>query len=169
MNAKILFLGEGGVGKTSLIRRYLGHNLSNSITLGVDFFTLRINNLTLIVWDLSGQERFRPLIDSFFYGAKLAIMVFDLSRPKTLFRLLEWSTYLKEKISDLSVIVVGNKKDLGKNVNNTVIKSVIEQIPFRVIRYLETSAVTGENVNTLFSLISDIMIAYNRKMLNVIA
>ncbi|RLE71665.1 MAG: hypothetical protein DRZ80_08175 [Thermoprotei archaeon] len=169
MNAKILFLGEGGVGKTSLIRKYLGYDLPNSITLGVDFFTIRINNLTLVVWDLSGQERFRPLLDSFFYGAKLAVMVFDLSRPKTLFRLLEWTAYLKTKISDLSVIVVGNKKDLGKNIDDTVITSVIKQIPFHVIGYLETSAVTGENVNTLFSLISDTLIAHNGKMLNVIA
>ncbi len=159
MASKIIFLGDGGVGKTSLIRRYLGKGLSKGITLGVDFYSLHNGNADIVVWDLSGQERFRYLLDSFIVGARIAVLVFDLSRPSTMIRLEQWLGLLDKLNNQVKIILVGNKKDLGKRIDNEFIKQLINRIAskHRFLRYIETSAYSGENVDQLFELIRNII------------
>ncbi len=157
MQHKVIFVGEGGVGKTSLISKYLGKGISDKITLGVDFFSINLGGISIIVWDLSGQERFRYLIDSFIRGAKLAVFVFDLTRPITLLRLENWLVILKKYVNLTKVILVGNKKDLGMRIDEQLIQALIEKIDhnYELLAYIETSAYTGENVNRLFDLIKE--------------
>lgn len=154
MISKVLFAGEGGVGKTSIIRKFLGDGLSRGITLGVDFHFIRKNNVNIMIWDFSGQERFKPLIENLFCGAKLLVLVFDLSRPKTLLKLMDWANYVRSKVDQIPVIVVGNKKDLGKKISDKLIQEVLGKLPFKVLGYIETSALTGENLNELFNKIA---------------
>lgn len=160
MVTKIIFAGEGGVGKTSLVKKYLGDNMSTNITLGVDFYSIKVGNYSVIIWDLSGQERFKYLLESFFYGAKLAVFVFDLTRPLTLIRLENWINLIRKTVSKIDVILVGNKKDLGKKVDDGLITEFINKINssrYRIVEYIETSAFTGENVNALFHSIKKVL------------
>jgi len=165
MPHKVIFVGEGGVGKTSLINKYLGKSIINKITLGVDFFSINLGDINMIVWDLSGQERFRYLIDSFVCGAKLAVLVFDLTRPVTLLKLENWLRILNDKVNEIEILLVGNKKDLGIRIDRDLIKNFIEKISheYSFLAYLETSAYTGENVHTLFELIKSGLGNINKK------
>ena len=87
---KILVGGDGAVGKTTLLRKYVDGTFDESsiATVGVDFFIKQvvyenIGSCTLQIWDLGGQERFRHLLESFIMGAKGALLLFDLTRmPK---------------------------------------------------------------------------------------
>ena len=150
---KVVMAGDGGVGKTSLLEAYKGGNISRvTMTIGVNLMSLKVDErLALQIWDLSGQEHYRFLVDVFFRGAKLAILVFDLSRPATLSNLSNWARILKEGAGrSIPIIVVGNKKDLGKNVTDEAIKTTIKELNLPVLKYFETSALTGEGVFDLF-------------------
>lgn len=168
MTSKIIFMGDGGVGKTSLIKRYLGKSLSSRITLGVDFHSLELNSLRIIIWDLSGQDRFKYLLDSFVLGANIAVLVFDLSRPRTLIRLENWLKLLESKCSSIKIILVGNKKDLGKNIDNDLIMNLINKIneKYIFVGYIETSAYNGENVDRLFMLIREALDNKKKKVID---
>ena len=150
---KVVMAGDGGVGKTSLLESYKGGNLSKvTMTIGVNLMSIKVDeNFSLQIWDLSGQEQYRFLIDVFFRGAKLAILVFDLSRPSTLYNLKKWAEVMIEGAGPkIPTIVVGNKKDLGKKVTDDVIKETINSLGLPILKYFETSALRGEGVVELF-------------------
>ncbi|MHA1589306.1 MAG: Rab family GTPase [Candidatus Njordarchaeales archaeon] len=157
MISKIVFIGDGGVGKSSLVKKYLEGTLSNTITLGVDFHYIQANDQVFVLWDFSGQKRFRELIENLVVGASVIVMVFDLSRPRTLFNLLKWANMIRKKLkNDVKVIVVGNKKDLGARVDDELLKKFLSNFPLEVVTYIETSAKTGENVALLFQKIVEV-------------
>ncbi|GAH39257.1 unnamed protein product, partial [marine sediment metagenome] len=82
---KIITTGEGGVGKTTLLHRYVeGIFLADTkMTLGVEFFLKELdldgNKILLQIWDFGGQERFRFLLQNYIMGAKGALLLFDLT------------------------------------------------------------------------------------------
>jgi len=162
---KIVMAGDGGVGKTSLLESYKGGNISRvTMTIGVNLMSLKVDErLALQIWDLSGQEHYRFLVDVFFRGAKLAILVFDLSRPASLTNLSNWAKVLKEGAGQtIPVIVVGNKKDLGKNVTDDAIKATIKGLGLPILKYFETSALTGEGVIELFDYLRNLFVSLIR-------
>jgi small GTP-binding protein len=81
---KVAIVGSGGVGKTTLLRRYATGKFRESriMTIGVDFETIEVaikeQPVKLTVWDLAGQERFAPFRDSFYKGARAVALVFDV-------------------------------------------------------------------------------------------
>ena len=97
---KVVFIGDSGVGKTSIINSFLGKDISNiRSTIGVDFFSIKLGNNQVIIWDFAGQRWFRDIVVQFLTGAFVVVMVFDLSRPETLIRLeKEWTNYVLELI-----------------------------------------------------------------------
>ena len=89
---KILTAGEGGVGKTTLLHKYIkGEFLADTkMTIGVEFFLKEMNvdgfDVILQLWDFGGQERFRFLLESYVTGARGALLMFDLtSKPWSCF------------------------------------------------------------------------------------
>ena len=93
---KLLTAGEGGVGKTTLLRRYIDNvfEASTKMTIGVEFFIKELlidsNQCSLQLWDFAGQEQFRFMLDAYVIGAKGALLMFDLTRLMTLKNLEEW-------------------------------------------------------------------------------
>jgi len=119
-NLKILIVGEGGVGKTSLsLRVYKGKffpNLKSTIGTGIYAISYRIGNdiATAAFWDFSGEDRFRMLLPPFCKGAHSAIFVYDLTRPSTFSSFPEWRDLVFQNTGygSIPIIIVGNKADL---------------------------------------------------------
>ncbi|KAL3226269.1 hypothetical protein MRX96_025178 [Rhipicephalus microplus] len=101
---KVLVIGDFGVGKTSLIRRYTEgvFNPAYKITIGVDFSLKHLvyngnKHITLQLWDIAGHERFGYMTRVYYKYATAAVIVYDLSRPATLHSVLKWKADLAAK------------------------------------------------------------------------
>ncbi|NHJ46271.1 MAG: GTP-binding protein [Asgard group archaeon] len=157
---KIPILGEPGVGKTSLVQRYV-HNKFNQdylMTIGVAPYSRNImspdgHRITLSLWDIAGQERFSTQRHLMFKGSKAAILVFDLTRPQSLANLENWHKEFMEVCPDASTIIFGNKNDLTDL--RMIEKEEAEEFAKKIdaVSYLETSAKTSNNVAEAFDII----------------
>ena len=151
---KVLLVGNFGVGKTSLIRRYVSNEFSEDYisTIGVRVSTkeVHINDTTikLLIWDVAGTQNDEKVPKAYFLGASAAMFVFDLNREETY---LEINKYL-EGVRELSglekITVVGNKKDL---LDAAELANVLDKI--KVTVDFVTSAKEGENVEDAFKLL----------------
>ena len=119
---KLVFIGDPGVGKTCIISRFLKgtFDADQITTVGASYATKTIKisetneSLTLDIWDTAGQEKYRSLTRIFFQGAKLAILVYDITRKESFENLKNvWLKELKDH-ADKNVVlgVAGNKSDL---------------------------------------------------------
>jgi len=156
---KVVLVGDAGVGKTSLLKKFFGEDISNiRSTVGLDFYTYSRENNTIIFWDFAGQKMFRELLLNFVKGASVIILVFDLSRPRTMMSLLEyWLPRIRDHVKkDVKFIVVGNKRDM-KKIDEDLVKSFIEKLEkeynIKAEAYLETSALLNENIDKLINLV----------------
>ena len=158
LELKFLVLGEGKIGKTPLIERYVNKTYkSNDIaTIGMDIRQkeLEINNtdVKITITDTSGQERFRGLIKMLFKGFDGFLIGFDLTEKWSLEEVNFWIKQIEENRSKeypLSLVLFGNKCDDKENikVKEEEIKSIQEKYN---IKYFETSAKDGTNVNEVF-------------------
>ncbi|MFW9904309.1 MAG: Rab family GTPase [Candidatus Thorarchaeota archaeon] len=171
--AKITLCGDGGVGKTSLRNSYLGRGFDTDYvpTIGTDFVSKQVilthgsepKKIRFQIWDLAGQPTFRSVRALYFKYAVGAFLVYDITRPDTLFSLDKWMNELSKHSgsSDISVIVLGNKSDLQNESNDRVKSEEARRYISRElivkfdninenVAYFETSAKTGENVNETF-------------------
>lgn len=157
---KILTAGDGGVGKTTLLHRYLEGKFSEStkMTIGVEFFLKEIelegHNCTLQLWDFGGQGRFRFLLESYVLGAKGALLMFDLTRPMTLENLDEWVNICRKNNPDLPILFLGTKLDLTEDisVDDEYAKNFMKEL--NLFDFLKVSSKTGHNVQEAFDLIT---------------
>ena len=163
---KLLIFGDGGVGKTTLVNRYLtGIFTGGSLTIGVDFHlkvvTIEGIEITLQIWDFAGEERFRFLLPSYVVGSDGVIFMFDLTRYSSIKNISEWLSVFKEsyntKEKKIPVIMVGSKLDLDlkRSVSKEDAKNVAEEYNFN--GYIECSSKTGENVEEIFVEIGQLM------------
>lgn len=171
---KIIIIGDSGVGKTSLMRRYVNHNFSEiyKSTIGVDFLckTLKINNklIDLQIWDTAGSERFYSMNNAFYRGADACIVVFDVTNINSFMSLENWidefliNASLKEPES-FPFVIIGNKADLYKErrVNSNMISRFCST---KNIIYFETSSKLNVNVEDAFEYLIDKMYQNDTKM-----
>jgi len=153
---KILIIGESGVGKSSLMLRFVDDTFDpeQSATIGVDFrvTTINIDNqlVKLAIWDTAGQERFRTLTPSYYRGGQGIICVYDVSSRASFERLSHWiaelDTYCTK--ADAVKMLVGNKIDVE---NRAVSRD--EGLQFAKkhrMLFIEASAKTREGVQYAF-------------------
>lgn len=161
---KVAIAGSGGVGKTTLLRRYATGKFQESriMTIGVDFETIEVDlkgqAIKLTVWDLAGQERFAPFRDSFYKGARAVALVFDVSDRQSFHDLPHWLQEGRGVVSDAYLVVNGNKTDLPRVVASGEGKAYAASIN---AAYVETSARTGEGVQQFFRFLA--MAAHARR------
>ncbi len=157
---KILVGGDGAVGKTTLLRKYVDGTFDESsiATVGVDFFIKQVvyenvGSCTLQIWDLGGQERFRHLLESFIMGAKGALLLFDLTSMPKIDKILNWVNIVRMHDFDLPILLVGTKLDLEEfiAVDDESAQSI--KNAFNMIEYIKTSSKTGVNVERVFDVI----------------
>ena len=157
---KVLTAGEGGVGKTTLLHRYVEGKFSaeTKMTIGVEFFLKEIEvdgkQCTLQLWDFGGQERFRFLLESYVLGAKGALLLFDLTRPMTLENLQEWVNIVRKGDNDLPILFLGTKKDLLDDIMVDDDYALTFKEQFKMFDFLKISSKSGENVQESFELLT---------------
>ncbi|MFX1365521.1 MAG: Rab family GTPase [Promethearchaeota archaeon] len=157
---KILTAGEGGVGKTTLLHRYVEGKFSaeTKMTIGVEFFLKETEvdskQCTLQLWDFGGQERFRFLLESYVLGAKGALLMFDLTRLMSLENLQQWINIVRKGDPNLPVLFIGTKLDLADDiqVDDDYATSFLKE--FKLIDFIKISSKTGENVNKVFEILT---------------
>ncbi|RMF35264.1 MAG: GTP-binding protein [Chloroflexi bacterium] len=151
---KVVVAGDGGVGKTSLIRRYCTGKFQESriMTIGVDFqiqvVDLGDRTVKLSIWDIAGQERFGSFRASFYRGARAVALVYDVTDPISLRNLPLWQAEIAKVAPQARFVVVGNKIDLERKVPREKVEAWVREIG---LPYLETSALTGEGVQAFFT------------------
>lgn len=156
---KLIVLGDGGVGKTTIIHRYLtGEYLDQRMTVGAGFATrdIQINGvtITLTIWDFAGEERFRFILPRYCLGSHGCILAFDLSRLTTFFHLDDWLEIIREKTDNIPILLIGTKCDIIM----TTQEKAEEYVASRSLSgYMATSSKEGVNVNEVFELIAHLM------------
>lgn len=156
---KIVVCGDPGSGKTSTVLRFTDNAFKRTYmpTIGVNISEKHIqvgkSNVNFIIWDVAGQSKFQMMRTHFYTGAEAVLLIFDLTREKTFQSISNWHQDILTSLGGRNIIkigfILGNKKDLvderkvsideGNRVGNEL-----------KLEYIETSALTGENVNEAF-------------------
>ena len=162
---KVVLLGEGRVGKTSILLRFTKgeYNDRQVSTLQASYLDKRINVGTstahLSVWDTAGQERFHALGPIYYRDADAALLVYDITDVESFTKVKKWVKELRKIVgNDIVIAIAGNKIDLEKN------RAVNEQ---EAIKYAEsvgashfnTSAKANKGLDEVFLDLSQRMLA----------
>lgn len=162
---KIIVAGDGGVGKTSLIRRYVSgcFDPAERITIGCDFYTKVLSaqngqQFKLQIWDVGGQEQFRALLPLWSKGSRGAILAFDVGSLESYLHLDEWLSIVLErgKTENFPIIVVGTKRELS---DGSITESDLDQYTRKrgIDGYYLVSAKDGISVSSPFMRLLDLI------------
>ena len=153
---KIMVLGESKVGKTSLIKRYTKDQFGGVYltTVGMDFqdkiIEIEDKKVRLQVWDTAGQERFRNVTKSYFQSSQGLLVVYDITDKDSFENINFWMENIKKNAPEnVKLILVGNKCDLA-NERKVTIEDGENKARNYNIKFFESSAKDGTNVNELF-------------------
>ena len=160
-NYKIILLGEGGVGKSSMIQRYVYDKFSihTTPTIGVANTTKVVSvdgeKILLNIWDTAGQEKYRSMLNSSFRGCRAAIMVYDITSEVTFRNLDYWFEQIKNIGGEnVKYLLIGNKADLESSRKVTQ-KQGMEMARNNNMLFMETSCVSNYNVERAFQEIAE--------------
>lgn len=158
---KVVVVGDGAVGKTTLIRRYCEgkFHASRVATIGVDFYTQHVDltggTVKLSIWDMAGQDRFQVVRSGFYRGSLAAALVYDVTSMTSLANLKRWHEEVLGAMARQKLLVVGNKVDLDRVVRSEVGRAAARHFN---APYIETSALTGEGVAGLFEALASLAV-----------
>ncbi len=149
---KVILLGHFGVGKTSLIRRFVKNSFSEKyeVSIGVHILKKDVEidekeTVSLIIWDLEGTDDIKNVRDSYLLGTHGLIYVFDVTRPSTYENIGADISYIKEKHKNIPLQIIGNKADL---IDLREFKALLKK--HKILYNYLTSAKTGDNVDLFF-------------------
>ena len=163
ITCKVVLLGEAGVGKTSIISRYVSNTFSDVLmsTTGASFEAKKLelddeHKIKFQIWDTAGQERFRSLAKIFYQNAAVAVLVYDITRRDSFEKLKEfWIKELKENApSDIILALAANKSDIYEQevVSLKEGKELAQEIN---AIFKSTSAMLAHGIDELFKLIGE--------------
>ncbi len=169
--------GDGGVGKTSIRRQYLGEGFTGQYlqTLGADFALkeTKIDNITLRwqIWDLAGQQAFHEVRKAYYRGCLGALVVYSVVERETFDSVRKWvediwthSGYKKK----IPIILIGNKIDLRNTDDASKVvlpeegKRLAEELG---IGFIETSAKTGERIEEAFEMLGRMILDFTSELI----
>ncbi|UCG01580.1 MAG: GTP-binding protein [Candidatus Heimdallarchaeota archaeon] len=179
---KVILIGDGAVGKTSIRRQYLGEGfkVDYQMTIGADLAAKTSDivyaggkQIKYLIWDLAGQPRFHNVRKIYYMSAVGALVVFDMTRPESFQNIVKWMNELwrNNGRGPVPLIVLGNKTDLCSVGMPCVSESKahafvsrLSQISERYrgfkIYFLQSSAKTGENIEKAFELLGEAIIDF---------
>ncbi|CAO3693621.1 unnamed protein product [Umbelopsis ramanniana] len=158
---KLVLIGDSGVGKSNLLSRFTPikkyssrrksstqsneFNLESKSTIGVEFATKNI------IWDTSGQERYRAITGAYYRGAVGALLVYDITRPSSFQNIDHWLKELKDHADEnIVMMLVGNKSDLADSSRAVPTNDGGAFAEDNKMLFFETSALDATNVDAAF-------------------
>lgn len=155
-NFKVVLLGEGCVGKTSVALRYVEDKFNDKhiTTVQASFLKKKLNvngkRVNLAIWDTAGQEKFHALGPIYYRMSNGAILVYDITDEDSFQKVKSWVKELKKMLgSDICLVIAGNKVDLEKN--RTVAIEEAEEYAKQVgAMHFHTSAKLNQNIEEMF-------------------
>ncbi len=168
---KICIFGDGGVGKTTLINRYISGRFSDSfkMTIGVEFYikNLEFNNLRvqLQIWDFAGEQQFKNLLPNYIIGASGGLYMYDISRFSSLKNLDDWLKIAKKspdaQTQYMPILLVGGKLDLESVGKRSIEREYAYEYgkKYNLFELIECSSKTGKNIDLVFETLTQKMIS----------
>lgn len=156
---KVVLLGDGSVGKTSSLHRYIDGKFQDvySPTMGVDILhqevTIDDKKVNLQFWDIGGQDHFAKIRTRFYRNASLGLLVFDVTNKASFDHLDGWVAECYDNLKrEIPLVLVGNKIDLVnlRMITSSQVEEWIANSRAKVVAWFETSAYTGVNVLEAF-------------------
>ncbi|XP_067642783.1 ras-related protein Rab-34 isoform X2 [Eurosta solidaginis] len=156
---KVILIGDVAVGKTTMVNRFCFDKFAEKYkaTVGVDFeienFNILGQNFTLEMWDTAGQERFKCIAQAYYRNANVIIVVFDMSKPKTLISATKWlkSALTVNTIQMPLTFLVGTKSDLLSKEEFVRVERLAAEVAEGIkAEYWSISARTGYKVIDFF-------------------
>jgi len=156
---KVIVCGDPGSGKTSTVLRFTDNAFKRTYmpTIGVNISEKNIqvgkSNVNFVIWDVAGQSKFQMMRTHFYTGAEALLLIFDLTREKTFQSVPNWHKDILDSLGDRNLIkigfLLGNKKDLvdERKVSTDEGIKVCGELN---LEFIETSALTGENIDESF-------------------
>ena len=153
----LMLLGDGQVGKTSLIARITGNEFDESLltTIGKSSHTYEVElhgyNLKMKIWDTAGQERFKSMSVNVIKNAEGLLLTYSITSRESFNNLESWLKQLNDAkdISKIPIVIVGNKSDL-EELRIVKYKEGKEFADKHNYHFYEVSAKTGQNVKEVF-------------------
>ncbi len=167
---KIVLAGDGAVGKTSLRKRYLGQGFETDYlsTMGADFAlhdtSIGETQIRWQIWDLAGQPLFKDVVQAYYTKIFGGIVVYDVTRRQTFDNVEKWLNDMwkncgREK--NVPVVLLANKLDLREEGAETVSTDEGKKLAERLgVPFIETSAKSGEGVETAFEKLGNNILEY---------
>ncbi|MBY9020600.1 MAG: GTP-binding protein [Candidatus Lokiarchaeota archaeon] len=167
---KMCIFGDSGVGKSSLINRYITAKFDQDLksTLGaailMKFIETETMRITMQIWDFAGQDKFSSLLPIYAQGSSAAIFMCDISNRESITNIDKWLLKFNEgsniRNPKFPVIIVGGKLDLEKQraLNKKDIENFLTIM--EEFDYIECSSKTGENIDLLFQTVVEKMLVY---------
>ena len=158
---KIILLGETGVGKTSIINRFINNEFINDtiVTLGSSFSSKEIKKYNvkyrLKIWDTTGQEQYHSITNLYIKGSNIVILIYSIDSLNSFEQLNYWYSAVKEKLDDDKhiVCVVGNKSDLKNNMVVTEEEGKKFATEKKCLFKLVSAKEDPESINKLFDVL----------------
>ena len=155
----LMLLGDGQVGKTSLILRLTGNEFNDSqlTTVGKESYIQQVNlhgyDLKMKIWDTAGQERFKSMSVQVIKNSDAVILVYAINDVNSFKALDQWLSKLNETtdISKKPIIIVGNKCDVEDGERQVTIEEGKNYAENKGYHFYETSAKTGQNIQEAFN------------------
>ena len=172
---KIIIIGDGAVGKTTLIKKYTQGEFQEDYisTIGAQFsiYEQKINgdDIKLFLWDLAGQDDFQVFRSSFYEDSKAAIIVYSLERnqlgSESLKNVMKWYDEIKQYCEDIPIIIFANKADLVEDTE--IDESGFEELSAKenYLGVYRTSAKTGNGVSNAFKTIIEKLYTIHKEIL----
>ncbi|TET89854.1 MAG: GTP-binding protein [Methanomassiliicoccales archaeon] len=174
LKLKICLVGDGAVGKTSLVRKFVFDEFSEKYltTIGTKISKREMTmpdpdggvgvDIDMAIWDIIGQHGFRRLLqEAYFFGVDGIIAVCDMTREETLSGLEDWLQRVEEVAGTVPIIAAANKSDLQthRNIEEPDLREMMKKFN---AEFLLTSAKTGENVEKLFDYLANVIVEQRR-------
>lgn len=180
---KIILIGDGAVGKTSIRRQYLGEGFTDDyqMTIGADLAVKGSpviysggKKIKYLIWDLAGQPRFENVRKTYYMAAVGGLVVFDATRQESFINIVKWMNELwrNNGKGPVPLVVLANKIDLCSEEGVTCVaenkamvfvkrlSQISEKFRGFKIHYLPTSAKIGQNIDYAFELLGESIIDF---------